>query len=237
MSHHFGWKYWGEAIDPHRSQARESAERAVTLDPEGADARWIRGYVRTYDGKLAEGIADFETALRINPNHADAWALLTDLRVLEGRPLDAIDCANTAFRLNPYPPGVYYWVLGWAQYAAGHIEDAAVTLRNDAARGTGSQRLLAASLANSDVSTKRSMRPNNSLLPIHISPHRAGRAHSPSCGRPTFNTLWMAISKPDFPCDCIDPASHFLLAACKGASPGRRFSSVPSSLIASRPCS
>ena len=147
MSHHFGWKYWGEAIDPHRSQARDSAERAVALDPEGADAHWIRGYVRTYDGKLAEGIADFETALKINPNHADAWALLTDLRVFEGRPLDAIDCANTAFRLNPYPPGVYYWVLGWAQYAAGRMEDATATLSHDAARGTGSQRLLAASLA------------------------------------------------------------------------------------------
>jgi hypothetical protein len=52
-----------------------------------------------------------------------------------------------AFRLNPYPPGLYHWVLGFAQYAARRYEDAVATLRHDAARGTGSQRLVAASLA------------------------------------------------------------------------------------------
>jgi hypothetical protein len=54
---------------------------------------------------------------------------------------------GTAFRLNPYPPGFYYQVLGWTQCAAGLYEDAVETLRHEAARGTGSKRILAASLA------------------------------------------------------------------------------------------
>ncbi|MFK0689461.1 adenylate/guanylate cyclase domain-containing protein [Mesorhizobium sp. IMUNJ 23033] len=147
MTHHFGWLYWGEAVDPHRAQARATAERAVLLDPQNADAHWILGYVRAYDGDLDGGVAGFQVALRINPNHADVWALLTDLMVFEGRAVEGIDCARKAFRLNPYPPGFYYWVLGWAQYAADRYEDAIETLRQDAARGTGSRRLLAASLA------------------------------------------------------------------------------------------
>ena len=147
MTHHFGWLYWQEPVDPHRSHARDSAERAVALDAENADARWILGYVRAYDGKLAEAVTEFETALRINPSHADAWALFTDVRVLEGRPFEAVECAQQAFRLNPYPPGIYYWVLAWAQYAAGQYEASVETLLHETARGTGAQRHLAASLA------------------------------------------------------------------------------------------
>jgi TolB-like protein/Tfp pilus assembly protein PilF len=147
MAHHIGWKYWGEDVEPNRALSRVSAERAVSLDPGSADAHWILGYVRTYDFMLDEGIAEFEAALDINPNHADAWAFFTDLRVFEGHPLKAIESARTAFRLNPYPPGVYYWMMGWALYAAGEYEESAEILRHDAARGTGSWRLLAASLA------------------------------------------------------------------------------------------
>ena len=52
-----------------------------------------------------------------------------------------------ALRLNPYPPGWYYWLLGLAQYAAGRYEDAVETLRHKLTHRMGSQRILAASLA------------------------------------------------------------------------------------------
>jgi tetratricopeptide (TPR) repeat protein len=69
------------------------------------------------------------------------------LRVSEGSPVEAIEAMGRAFRLNPHPPGRYYWYLGYAQYAAGHYEEAVETLRHDVTRRTGSRRLLAASLA------------------------------------------------------------------------------------------
>jgi TolB-like protein/class 3 adenylate cyclase len=147
MTYHFGWLYWGEDENPLRSLARATAERALSLDPNDADALWILGYVHAYDGRLSDGIAEFEAALRLNPNHADAWALLADLMVFDGRPVDGIECARNAFRLNPSPPGVYYWALGWAEYAAGRYEDSLATLRHEASRGAGGQRLIAASLA------------------------------------------------------------------------------------------
>jgi adenylate cyclase len=119
----------------------------VLLDPDNPDAHIVLGYVRAFEGDLAEGVAEFEMALRINPNHAEGWAHLADLRVLEGRATEGIDCALNGFRLNPHPPGDYYWILGWAQYAAGQYQDAVETLRHQSAGGPGARRILAAALA------------------------------------------------------------------------------------------
>jgi adenylate cyclase len=147
MSYYSGWIYGGEPKQEHRDLARSAAQQAVSLDPENADAHIILGYVRAYEGELAEGIAEFEMGLRINPNHAEGWALLADLRVFEGRAAEAIDCICNGFRLNPYPPGDYYWLLGWAQYGAGRYAEAVETLRHESAHAVGVHRILAAALA------------------------------------------------------------------------------------------
>jgi tetratricopeptide (TPR) repeat protein len=147
MSHYFAWAHWGEAEEHHRLQALAAARQAVSLDPENAGAHTILGYVLMFDGKSGEAAEELATALRIDPNHADAWAFLGEMRAHEGRAIEGLDCFQKALRLNPHPPGRYYWILGYVQYAAGRYEDAVETLRHEATHRTGSQRLLAASLA------------------------------------------------------------------------------------------
>jgi TolB-like protein/Tfp pilus assembly protein PilF len=147
MSHHFAWAYWGEATERHPVLALAAAQRAVSLDPEDAVAHAILADVLIFAGRAEEGAAELAAALRINPNHADAWTFLGQLRAFEGSAVEGIDYLRKALRLNPYPPGWYYWLLGLAQYAAGRYEDAADTLRHEATRGMGSQRILAAALA------------------------------------------------------------------------------------------
>jgi TolB-like protein/tetratricopeptide (TPR) repeat protein len=147
MSHHFAWAYWGEATERHPSLAFAAAQRAVSLDPEDAVAHAILADVLIFAGRAEEGAAELATALRINPNHADAWTFLGQLRAFEGNPAEGIDHVRNALRLNPYPPGWYYWLLGLAQYSARQYEDAVETLRHEATRRMGSQRILAASLA------------------------------------------------------------------------------------------
>jgi TolB-like protein/class 3 adenylate cyclase len=146
MSHVCGWLYWGEGAE-HRSLAHEIAQKAVSLDPNDAGAHTILAYVLIFDGKLDEGARELATALRSNPNHADAWMFQGELKVLEGSAVEGIDHVRKALRLNPHPPGTYYWVLGYVQYAAGRYEDAVATLRHETTYRTGSQRILAASLA------------------------------------------------------------------------------------------
>ncbi len=147
MSHLCGWAYWGEATEPHRSLALEAAQRAVSLDPDNAAAHAILGDVLIFFGKSDEGAAELATALQIDPNHADAWAFLGENTAFAGKAVEGIEHAQKAFRLNPHPPGWYYWILGLVQYAAGRYEDAVETLRHESTHRLGSQRILAAALA------------------------------------------------------------------------------------------
>ena len=60
MSFHFGSMYWGQA--PHRAEGLAAAQRAVSLDAQNArpDGHMTLGYLRTYELKLADGVAEFE---------------------------------------------------------------------------------------------------------------------------------------------------------------------------------
>jgi TolB-like protein len=150
MSHAFGWLHGGEDEETNRPLALAAAKRAVKLDAENSDAHALLGYVLLFDGKRDEGAAEFATALRINPNHADALVFQGEMYAHEGMADRGIETILKAFRLNPYPPGRYYWILGYAQYAAGRYEDAVQTLRHEETHLTGSSRILAASLAQLD---------------------------------------------------------------------------------------
>jgi TolB-like protein/Tfp pilus assembly protein PilF len=147
MSHAWGWSHWGEGEEHHRALALAAAQRAVALDPENAGAHASLGYVLFHDRKPELGAAELTTALRIDPNHADAWAFLGVMKAGEGRAVEGIDDLRKAFRLNPHPPGWYYWHLGLIQYAARQYEDAVETLRHETTHRSGSQRILAAGLA------------------------------------------------------------------------------------------
>jgi adenylate cyclase len=146
VSHYFGWLYFGES-DEDRKLARTAASKALSLDPENPDAHIVHGYVRAYEGELAQGVAEIEQALRVNPNHATGWGMLADLRVFEGRAEEAIECARNGFRLDPHAPPDTDWQLGWALYAAGRFEETVETLHSASAQTPGVRRILAAALA------------------------------------------------------------------------------------------
>jgi TolB-like protein/Tfp pilus assembly protein PilF len=150
MSHLCGWAYWGEAEQPHRSLAFAAAQRAVSLDSNNASAHAILGDVLLFEGSLDGAASELSAALEINPNHADAWAYLGEMKAFEGRAVEGIEYVRKAFHLNPHPPGWYYWLLGLIEYAAGQYEDAVETLRHESTHRSGSQRILAASLAQLD---------------------------------------------------------------------------------------
>ena len=64
-----------------------------------------------------------------------------------GRNEEGVISAQESFRLNPYPPAHFYWILAFAQYAAGDYEGVVATLERPETARTGSRRLLAAALA------------------------------------------------------------------------------------------
>jgi tetratricopeptide (TPR) repeat protein len=149
MGHLCGRVMWGEVAEPHFALALAAAERAVSLDPDNAGAHAVLGDVLLFHDRPA-GVAELATALALNPNHADAWVFLGEARAYEGDAVAGIEHTMKAFSLNPYPPGWYYWYLGYVQYVAGRYDDAVTTLRHPSTHRLGSQRILAASLAQLD---------------------------------------------------------------------------------------
>jgi len=119
----------------------------VSLNPDNTGAHAILGYILAQEGRTDSGTMELMTALQMNPNHADAWAFLGATKAHEERAVEGIEDLRRAFRLNPHPPGWYYWHLGFVHYTAGQYEEAVETLRHEATHRSGSQRILAASLA------------------------------------------------------------------------------------------
>jgi tetratricopeptide (TPR) repeat protein len=125
-----------------------AAERAVALDPRSAQGHFVRGYVLAYVvGNLSAGLEQFALALELNPNLADAWLYLSDLKVFDGKNDEAIGAVERAFQLDPHPHPTFYWLRAFAYYADRRYEEAVATLQNEACQGAGSQRILAAALA------------------------------------------------------------------------------------------
>lgn len=138
---------YGEAVDENLALGLACARTAVSVDPYNPEARWALGYVRLCGGELDEAQSEWQMALQVVPDHPDSLAKLADLNVMRGQPEQAIASVEKALRLNPYPPGGYFWDLGFAYYAAGRYAEAVNVLRRPELGRLPAKRILAASLA------------------------------------------------------------------------------------------
>lgn len=68
--------------EPHK--AREACNRALALDPDDIEARWILGSALIAEGQPADAARAFREILEIAPDHQDAFSELVRLRAQEG---------------------------------------------------------------------------------------------------------------------------------------------------------
>lgn len=110
------------------AQAIETAERAVKIDADSAEALWVLAFVRAHERRHDEGLALLREALKRSPSYADAY-FLTGLMLMEsGRPRDALTWMQAAMRLVPNPGSIHHFGFGQAYYFAGDPERARVNL-------------------------------------------------------------------------------------------------------------
>ena len=147
VSHYSAAIQYGEDLNTNQALGLAYVQKTMSLDMSDPVAHSVLGYARLCEGKLEEAESALQTALRINPNHADTMVNMAGLRVLQGQPHDAVELAENALRLNPFPPGWYYWDLGFAYYAAGRYAQAVRVLRKEEVGRLPAKRILAASLA------------------------------------------------------------------------------------------
>jgi TolB-like protein len=142
-----GHYLWGEPEGDLRAAGIRAARKAIELDAESAAGHAFLGFALLYDGDFVAGEAELARALAIDPNYADAWALNSELKSHSGDHDAAREAIGRAFELNPYPPGWYYWMRGFIEFASGDYESTIRTLSHVSTRRSGSQRILAAALA------------------------------------------------------------------------------------------
>ncbi len=116
--------------------ARFLAEKAVTLDAELPQARWVLSRIlvrrKYFDGERA--LAEIRKAISLDPNFADAHVYLGNILVLVGRAEEALGHVERGMRLNPHFPFWYYHILGMSQFQLTRYEAAAENLKKSIER-------------------------------------------------------------------------------------------------------
>jgi len=109
-------------------RAVEAGERAVALDPKGAEAHYGLGIALQFSGQVGKALLACETAIEINRNYAPACRGVGMALIFSGRAAEAPPWFEKAMRLSPRDPffGVWSWNLGLARHLLGEDQEAAV---------------------------------------------------------------------------------------------------------------
>ncbi len=86
------------------SAALQLFQRALTIQPEKPDHRWVRinlASLLSQLGKLDEAAAQCQRALDRQPDFAEGLVVLAEIRLRQGRPDEAIRLCETALEINP----------------------------------------------------------------------------------------------------------------------------------------
>jgi adenylate cyclase len=117
---------WGIGdIDPEEALklARESAEKALELEPNNYEAHHARASVYQQEGELELAIAGYEKSIELNPSATGVTTSLSQALVYSGRAPEAIELLHRAMRLDPHYEWVK-WDLAWALWTNGDCDQA-----------------------------------------------------------------------------------------------------------------
>jgi serine/threonine-protein kinase len=102
------YNYRGIDLYEAFGRAAAMADRAITLDPDLAEAYAARALTMTRAWAPAEGIAgDFNRALELRPNSADVHQWYAVFLSLQGRHEESLAEAERAVALDPLAPGIH----------------------------------------------------------------------------------------------------------------------------------
>jgi tetratricopeptide (TPR) repeat protein len=107
-----------------RRAAREAAERAVALDPSGAEAHAAMGDVFGQAGDFVRAEAEYEESLRLNPGSAEILTFYAGWASSFGKPERGAEAVDRAIRLNPHFLPWHASQFSYAYFNAGRYEDA-----------------------------------------------------------------------------------------------------------------
>ena len=128
---------WGAAdIAASLMQARGSAEKALKLDPDNAEAYMVRGLVAQFSNNYTAAGANFDHALSLAPGNVDVLNMAGDFRLGAGDLAGSEHEKRQAMALDPLA-FVHPMNLSDALSAQGHYAGAVVAVEQAIALGAG----------------------------------------------------------------------------------------------------
>ena len=128
---------WGATdIAASLVQARSSAEKALQLDPDNAEAYMVRGLVAGYSNDFTAAGANFDRALSLAPGNVDVLNMAGDFRLSAGDLAGAEHAKRQAMALDPLA-FVHPMNLSDALSAQGRDAEAIVAVEQAIALGAG----------------------------------------------------------------------------------------------------
>jgi adenylate cyclase len=119
---------WVEAPQATIRQAREMAQKAVTLGPADFENYGQLGFASLYCRDFDRSLANYRKAVDLNPNSADLLADMADALIHVGKTAEGVAMIAQAKHLNPLCSDWYDWVLGIAAFHDGRFEEALAAL-------------------------------------------------------------------------------------------------------------
>lgn len=119
---------FGRASDAVLENARDLADKGLSLSPDQATGHRVQSLVRLYmrDHEAAEH--HMRIALQLNPYDADSIEQMGMLLTMRGRPLDAMTWLARGIRIDPLHPHWYQFDRALALYMMGEYRQAADAL-------------------------------------------------------------------------------------------------------------
>lgn len=128
-THNLMANYGFEPSPVARSQARDTAERAIELDPNCADAHLALALVAAeYDWRFEEAVREFNFALSLQPSSPVARSGYAHLLVATGDIEGAIDELRRAQRVDPLAE-IISANIGWILFLDGQVSEGERQLR------------------------------------------------------------------------------------------------------------
>lgn len=102
---------FGDSYQESMDNWLKAARKAIALDPDDAEARFLLGWYYAFLNDHDRAVAELDTALELNPNNPDVLAIASMMLNKAGQPKRALGLVQLAIRLNPHHPDWYYGAL------------------------------------------------------------------------------------------------------------------------------
>jgi len=128
---------WWEDRKASLATGKMHIEKALSLDPDNAEALITSAMIRLMDARFEEAVAEARRAPERAPGTPKIASFAGYVFTSAGLVQEAIEQIEKAIRLNPYFPPLYLGYLGNAYRLAGRTEVAIATLEEFSARMPG----------------------------------------------------------------------------------------------------